>query len=128
MDSQFNSLIQSYNTNYVQFKVTGNPSYQNSYTSAQEGLNSIITDLENQVNEQKASISDFYKSGVEQNLNNLQAKNRKLQRGILMQKDDITAANMRSQQYSPSILSIVTTGQYVTIGVLAVTMIGLSFL
>jgi CHASE3 domain sensor protein len=128
MDSQFNSLIQSFNTNYVQYKVTGNPSYQNGYTSAQEGLDSIINSLQEEVDNDKANISNFYKSGIEQKLNNLQATTRKLQRGILREKDDITASNMRNQQPSSLTFSAISTGQYITVGVLTIVIVGLSFL
>ena len=126
MDSQFNSLVQSYSSNYVQYKVTGNPSYQNSYISAQQGLDTIIGQLQDEINSGKKQISDFYKSGVEQKITNLNLKNRKLQRGILTENDGIVAAKTRNQQInsSPS-LSPVTTSQYVAIGLLSVTMVAL---
>jgi hypothetical protein len=126
MDSQFNSLVQSYSSNYVQYKVTGNPSYQNSYISAQQGLDTIIGQLQDEINSGKKQISDFYKSGVEQKITNLNLKNRKLQRGILTENDGIVAAKTRNQQInsSPS-LSPITTSQYVAIGLLSVTMVAL---
>ena len=129
MDSQFNSLIQSYNSNYIQYKITGNPSYQSAYVSAQQGLDSIIAQLQQEVTAEKSSISDFYKSGVEQTLNSLQQKNRKLQRGIVMEKDDIEAEKIRNEQSmpSPSPPSI-STNQYIMIGVLGVTILGLSLM
>jgi flagellar biosynthesis chaperone FliJ len=125
MDNQFNSLIQSYNTNYVQYKVTGNSSYQNGYSSAQEALDSIIADLQKTVDDQKNTISEFYKSGVEEKLNKLQANNRKLQRGILFENDNIAAAQTRNQ---PGFIPIGSTSQYIAIGILAAATIGLSFL
>lgn len=122
MDSQFNSLTQSFNSNYIQYKVTGNPSYQAAYTSAQDGLNSIIDSMREQVKSEKASISDFFKSGVEQKLNNLQSTNRKLQRGILTQRDEIVASEIRNSQPSISI----STNQYVLLGIVGSIMLGLS--
>jgi hypothetical protein len=129
MDSQFNSLIQSYNSNYIQYKITGNPSYQSGYVSAQQGLDSIISQLQQEVTAEKSSISDFYKSGVEQTLNSLQQKNRKLQRGIIMEKDDIEAEKIRNEQSmpSPSPPSI-STNQYIMLGVLGATILGLSLM
>lgn len=121
MDSQFNSLVQSYSSNYVQYKVTGNPSYQNGYISAQQGLDTIIGQLQSQVNSGKQQISDFYKSGIEQKITDLNLKNRKLQRGILIEKDDIVAAKIRGEPLSTSFS--VSTSQYVAIGVLGLTMV-----
>jgi hypothetical protein len=121
MDSQFNSLVQSYSSNYVQYKVTGNPSYQNGYISAQQGLDTIIGQLQSQVNSGKQQISDFYKSGIEQKITDLNLKNRKLQRGILIEKDDIVAAKIRGEP--PPTSFSVSTSQYVAIGVLGLTMV-----
>uniref|UniRef100_A0A6C0EQB1 t-SNARE coiled-coil homology domain-containing protein n=1 Tax=viral metagenome TaxID=1070528 RepID=A0A6C0EQB1_9ZZZZ len=125
MDSQFNSLIQSYSSNFVQYKVTGNQSYQNSYTSAQQGLDSIINDLQSEVNSGKAQISAFYKSGIEEKIKSTDAKNRKLQRGILSEKDEIAGAKIRNEKPASTPVS---TGQYIALGVLAVTMLGLSMI
>jgi hypothetical protein len=128
MDSQFNSLVQSYSSNYVQYKVTGNPSYQSGYTSAQQGLDSIIGQLQEEVNLGKQQIADFYKSGVEQKITNLEMKNRKLQRGIVTENDDITAAKIRAEQPPPVAAVPVTTSQYVALGVLGITMVVLMVL
>jgi hypothetical protein len=68
MDSQFNSLLQSYHSNFVQNKVTGNPSYETSFLSAKQGLDTIIANLQSEVDNEKASVADFYKSGVEQKI------------------------------------------------------------
>jgi hypothetical protein len=121
MDSQFNSLVQSYTSNYVQYKVTGNNSYQNGYTSAQQGLDTIIGQLQAEVNSGKQKISNFYKSGIEQKITDLNLKNRKLQRGILTEKDDIVAAKIRGEP--PPTSPPVSTSQYVAIGVLGITMV-----
>lgn len=126
MDSQFNSLIQSYSSNFVQYKVTGNQSYQNGYTAAQQGLDSIISELQSEVNSGKAQIADFYKLGVEQKVKSLDAKNRKLQRGIITEKDDIAAAKIRNEKPTPSPSPPnVSTAQYIALGVLGATIVGL---
>jgi hypothetical protein len=128
MDSQFNSLVQSYSSNYVQYKVTGSPSYQNGYMAAQQGLDAIIGQLQNDVNTGKQQVAAFYKSGVEQKLTDLNLKNRKLQRGILVEKDGITAAKIRGEQHLPPptpSTTPITTSQYVALGVLGITMVGL---
>lgn len=123
MDSQFNSLVQSYSSNYVQYKVTGNPSYQNGYAAAQQGLDSIVGQLKDEVNSGKEQISAFYKSGVDQKITDLNMKNRKLQRGILTEKDDIAAAKIRGGQPAPVAAASVSTSQYVALGVLGLTMV-----
>jgi hypothetical protein len=128
MDSQFNSLISSYNSNYVQYKITGNPSYQSGYTAAQQGLDSIISSLQEEINAEKQSISDFYKSGVEENLNTLRATSKKLQRGIVSENDVIAASKIRNIQPSPPTPVSITTTQYVLLGVSGALMIGLSLL
>ena len=129
MDSQFNSLIQSYSSNFVQYKVTGNQSYQNGYTAAQQGLDSIISELQAEVKSGKAQIADFYKSGVEQTVKSLDAKNRKLQRGIITEKDEIAAAKIRNEKPALSpVPPTVSTVQYIAIGVLGAAIVGLSMM
>lgn len=128
MDNQFNSLIRSYSDNYVQFKVTGNSNYQNGFTSAQQGLDSIISQLQSQVDAQKQQIADFYKSGVEQKITDLEQRNRFLQRGIVSEKDEITAAQMRSETPQTTSSPSIRSWQYVALGVLGITAVGLSVL
>jgi hypothetical protein len=129
MDSQFNSLLQSYSSNFVQHKVTGNPSYQQSFLAAKQGLDEILSGLEQDVSAEKQQIADFYKSGVEQKMTELQQNNRKLQRGIMKEKDEEIASKTRSE-HPPSIQAQlqITTAQYVSIGVLGVIAMGLSML
>lgn len=123
MDSQFNTLLRSYSDNYIQFKVTGNSRYQKAYTTAQESLESILSQMKNSVDAQKQQMSEFYKSGVEQRLTELNQRNRFLQRGLVSESDEVVAAHMRSQ--SPG-LPAIQTWQYVVLGVLGATAIGLS--
>jgi hypothetical protein len=127
MDSQFNNLRQSYSDNYIQYKVTGNPSYQNAYTSAQQGLESIIDQLTNTVNTEKKGLSDFYKSGIEQKLQKLDSNNKLLQRGIISEKDEVIAAQIRQSAPPPPSPSISTT-QYILLGGLTTAVIVMSFL
>ena len=126
MDSQFNTLVRSYSDNYIQFKVTGSSKYQSAYQAAQQGLETILSQLGSTVNNQKRQISEFYKSGVEQKLQDLEQRNRFLQRGIIDEKDQITAADIRSQVPSP--LSSIQTWQYYTIGGLVIASVVLSVL
>ena len=123
MDSQFNTLLRSYSDNYIQFKVTGNSRYQKAYTSAQESLDSMLSQMKNSVDAQKQQMSEFYKSGVEQQITKLNQNNRFLQRGLVSESDEVVAARMRSQ---PSELPAIQTWQYVTMGILGATAIALS--
>ena len=125
MDSQFNKLKQAYSDNYIQFKVTGNSNYQTAYQSAQQGLDSIIDQVSQAVKTDKKGMADFYKSGVEQRLQQLDQNNKQLQRGILSEKDEITAARMRENNLPPAAPSVTTT-QWIALGVLVVASLGLS--
>ena len=127
MDNQLNSLVQSYSSNYVQYKVTGNPSYQTGYTTAKQGLDSIINELQNEVNSGKKQVADFYQSGVEQKIVDLEQKNRKLHRGLITETDDSIAAKIRGEQsVSPPPIPIsISTNQSIMLGVLSIAMIGM---
>lgn len=115
MDGQFNTLVQSFRDNYLQYKITGAPKYQSGYSAAQSGIQSILDSLQAQVNSQQAKISEFYKEGVEEKLQELDSENKSLQRGIMTDHDEAVAAEMRSQSnvYIP-------TWQYITLGGLVV--------
>jgi len=126
MDSQFNKLRQSYSDNYIQYKVTGNSSYQNAYTSAQQGLESIISQLKDSVETEKKDMSNFYKSGIEQKLQQLDSNNKLLQRGILTEKDDVIASQLRQATPPPS--PSISTTQYALLGGLIATMVIMTFL
>ena len=129
MDSQFNTLLQSYNSNYVQHKITGKPSYQTAYESAKQGIDSIIGQLQENVNTEKSQISDFYKSGIEQKLIDQQQNNQITQSGILTENDAIIAAKIRSEQpIPPAVLAPVSTAQYITIGILVLGIIGVQMI
>lgn len=123
MESQFNTLSRSYSDNYIQFKVTGNKRYSDAYTAAQQGLDNIVSQLENDVNASKAAIADFYKSGVEQKMENLRQQNAFLSRGLMAEKDEAIAASMRQTS-----VPVIQTWQYIALGVLGVSALGLSVL
>ena len=129
MDSQFNSLLQSYNSNFVQHKVTGKPSYQQSFLAAKQGLDEIISGLQQEVSSEKQQIADFYKSGIEQKMTELEQNNRKLQRGIVKEKDEEIASRTRSEHpVSIQPQFQITTTQYVSIGILGIIAAALSML
>jgi len=126
MDNQFNTLAQSYSSNYVQYKVTGDPKFETSYTAAQNGLNSIVDQLEAQVKKEKGEINAFYNSGADQRITDLQVKNRMLQRGLSYTEDEVQTALLRSQSAPPPPSPpVVSTYQYIVLGVLGAATIGL---
>jgi CHASE3 domain sensor protein len=100
MDNQFNTLTRSYYDNFLQYRLTGNASYQQAYQSAQQGLDQIISGLEQQNAEQKQNISGFYKQDVEGRLRDLQSQTRDTQRKVVSENDQVIAAEMRAQGLS----------------------------
>lgn len=120
MDKQFTTLRSSYYDNYLQYKLTGNQSYQNSYMSAEQGIQSILSSLQDQINTQNQQISSFYNTDVEGKLRDDQSKIRNTQRNILKESDQVTAGNMRLQPLTSSIPDI-PTSYYISIGALIAT-------
>lgn len=117
MDNQFNTLVQSYRDNYIQYRITGDPKYQQSYSGAQEGIENILNSLRSSVDSGQAQISNFYKSGVEERLQKLDADNKALQGNMIKIDDELTAAKMRQPSDSLS-WSSVPTSKYITAGAL----------
>jgi hypothetical protein len=126
MDKQFTTLTSSYYDNYLQYKVTGNPSYQNSYMSAEEGIQSILSSLQDQINTQNQQITDFYSSDVEGRLRDMNLQIRSTQKNLFKDTDQAVAASMRTQPTSPSFQ--VPTSYLISIGVLTATAFLLSVL
>jgi hypothetical protein len=125
MDSQFLSLANSFSTNYVQYRITGNNSYQNSYNAAKQGIETILANLEHDANVEKTKIDDFYKSGIEQQIGKLSSNNRKLQRELSLEGDSLITEQSRNQQ---GFQTGITTTQYVSAGICLAIITGLSFL
>lgn len=126
MDSQFNTLTQSFSNNYIEFRVTGDTKYQSAYTSAMEGLQSIVNSLKQNVDAQKKNISDFYQSGIVESIQEKEANKKLMQRGIITQKDDIIANEMREN--APVPVESISTNQYIALGVSGAILVGLTFL
>lgn len=126
MDGQFNTLVRSYHDNYIQYKITGGQAYQNSYMSAQQGIQTILDSLQQQVDAQKSQISDFYKSDVEEKLRDTQSDITKYQKKIVTTEDSIEAAKIRSQSSLPSgSIQAPLMGQYIALSILGVVAFGL---
>lgn len=117
MDNQFTTLTNSYSDNYLQYKLTGNPSYQNSYMSAEQGIQNLLSSLQDQVNAQNRQITNFYQSDVEGKLKELQSQINSAEKGIDKGRDKLTAATMRATPVSYQIPQ----SYYISIGVLTAT-------
>lgn len=120
MDAQFNTLIRSYHDNFLEYKMTGSSSYQQSYKSAQEGIDTILSSMDSQNSTQKKEIKDFYDQDVEGNIRNLHSQRRDTQKKILSGNDQVISAEMRSQTTTQSIPSQTPsmTNRYIALGVM----------
>lgn len=126
MDGQFNTLLNSYRDNYIQYKVTGSPSNQTAYTSAQQGIQNILNSLQTQLTAQKTQISSFYGSDIEKKLQSTQDEMKKYQRKTLATEDEIQAAKMRTDTPQPSPpLQMPMMWQYITLATLGAVSLGL---
>lgn len=125
MDKQFNTLKQSLYDNYLQYRITGNPSYQNSYIAAEQGIQTIISELTSQVNSSQSNIANFYNKSTEDKLRQLQSDTKFAQQEIISEGDQITAANMRQSATSTFVPPPSLSNYYIAAGSLAIVMFGL---
>lgn len=102
MDGQFNTLVRSYHDNFLQYRLTGNPSYKQAYEGAQQGLDQIMSSLEQQNTDQKKNISSFYNEDVEGRIRDLRSQTRDTERNIVSENDQVIAAQMRATTTSSS--------------------------
>jgi len=118
MDNQFTTLTSSYHDNYIQYKVTGNSSYQNSFLSAEEGIKNIISSLQDQIETQRQQINTFYNSDVEAKLRDAQSQIRLTQKNLAKDKDREVAASIRNSSTTTTSLPTIPTSYLISIGVL----------
>jgi hypothetical protein len=71
MENQFATLTKSYYDNFLEYKLTGNESNQKAYMSAEQGIQSILNGLNDEVNAQSNSIASFYQSDVQGKLKSM---------------------------------------------------------
>ena len=123
MENQFTTLTKSYYDNFLEYKLTGNESNQKAYMSAEQGIQSIQKGLNDEVNSQSSSISNFYQSDVQGKLKSIRSDIQSTQRNIITNKDSLSAAEMRiptapvSDQSIPSSYLMIT-GALLIIGAL----------
>lgn len=127
MDSQFKTLTSSYHDNYLQYKITGNTSYRNSYMSAEDGIKKILNSLEDQVSSDNTNITTFYNSDIEGKLRDAKSQIRLTEKNLVKNKDKEIAASIRNSSVSSSSPQI-PTNYLISIGVLTAGVVLLSVL
>jgi hypothetical protein len=114
MDSQFNTLVRSYHDNFLEHRVTGENRFRTSYEGAREGIENILKTLNDDVQKKQVELSDFYRSGVRDNL-------RDLKQSLAEQNDIQIAAEKRQEVLPPPSLR----WQYIGLGVLGAATLGM---
>ena len=122
MDSQFNTLVRSYHDNFLQYKLTGNSAYQQSYQSAQEGIETILSTMESQNSKHRKDMSNFYNEDIEGELRNLNSEKANTQKKLISENDQVIASEMRST--NNSVIDTSMTTRYIALGVMSLIAIG----
>lgn len=120
MDNQFSTLTKSYYDNFLEYKLTGNESNQKAYMSAEQGIQSILNGLTEQVNSQNTSITNFYNSDIQSKLKTARSEIQAAQRNIITNKDSLSAAEMRSSVISQPVAESIPTSYLVMTGALLI--------
>lgn len=120
MDNQFTTLTKSYYDNFLQYKLTGNESNQKAYMSAEQGIQNILSGLTDQVNSQNDSITNFYKSDVQTKLKTIRSDIQSTQRDIVLNKDSLAAAEMRTPTSTAPVSESIPTSYLFMTGALLV--------
>jgi hypothetical protein len=116
MDSQFNTLIRSYHDNFLEHRVTGEDRHKTSYEGAREGIENILKNLNDDVQNKQIALSDFYRSGVRDNLRELKQS--------LAEQNDIQIAAQKRQEGKGAIASSLR-WQYIGLGILGAATLGM---
>ena len=95
MDSQFNTLSQSYRDNYLQYSATGNEKFKKAYVSAQKGLDDIIASMQEQVNTANDSLHEAVGQDAAQRYTNNQEELRRIGVDIHREDDRIEQGKLR---------------------------------
>lgn len=120
MDSQFNTLIRSYHDNYLEYKISGNSSYQQSYQAAKQGIETILSTMENENAITQKDITAFQNQNVEEKLRDIQSDKIESQRKVITENDQLISAEMRAKSVDmpASAPQESMTGRYIGLGVL----------
>lgn len=119
MESQFNTLLSSYRDNYIEYKLTGNKSNQTAYMSAKEGIDNILSSLEGEVGTNKQQISAGYSDESKASLTKLHDQVRNSNLDFSSSKDQLEAAQMRSQAMTTTAINPDLKNYYIATAVLS---------
>ena len=125
MDNQFNTLMRSYHDNYLQYKLTRDQKYQRAYQAAEKGLDSIILAKNQSVQSDAENIQTTIGANSENKMKDLKSQSIHLGQGLIDEHDAETAAKMRLN--APIQATSQPIFQYVVIGIMLVTIVGLNF-
>ena len=126
MDSQFNTLIQSYRDNLLEYKFTSNVSYQNAYSTAKEGIDNILTSLRNEVENNQTHISNFYNDDMNQAMKTLRKNTVDSKLELTSSNDVLETAKMRNPDVPSPFSTSDLTYYYYGIGIMTAILLGLS--
>jgi len=59
VDDTFNKLLDEYKSNYVQFVTTGSPEYQKAYTIARDAVQSMISEKQSGVEQERKAMKHY---------------------------------------------------------------------
>lgn len=129
MDSQFNTLARSYHDNFLEYKLTGKPSYQEAYKSAQKDMDNIISIMSDENSKQKKDISDFYNQDLEGKMRDTRYEKQDTQRKIVSENDQLISAQMRSTGGTSEVVDQpVMTSRWIALGVMSAVAVLLGIL
>lgn len=127
MDSQFNTLIQSYRDNSIDYELNGTQSSKTAADSAKQGLNNILLSLQGQTTTNQTILNDFYSSENQENINKLKYLAEQNRADLAKSNDELTTAKIRSESSGiTDIQSPTYTKYYIAIGLMSAILIGLN--
>lgn len=129
MDSQFNTLARSYHDNFLQYKLTGIPSYQGAYRSALQDMDRILLTMSDENTKQKKEISDFFNQDIEGKIKDVRYKKQDAKRKIISENDQLVSAEMRSLGGTTEVIDQPDmTNRWIALGVMSVVAVLLGIL
>ncbi len=126
MDNQFNTLVQSFRDNFIEFELTGNPTYKTAYLSAKQGIDNILASMQGQVNTNQSGLNTFYSEENQAKIKQLQEAVANNQLELTSSMDQLTAAKMRAEAGPETDITPSLTNYYIAIGVMSVIIIALN--
>jgi CHASE3 domain sensor protein len=124
-DSNFRSALEVYRTNYLEYKLTGEPAYKEAYESAQAIIEEYLQNLQKRVNEDASYVDTFVKdyANANQTLMELRDKSQQIQKeGPLLQNQYIVQKRLADSK------PIVDYSQYYVKAGMVVAALGIAYI